>query len=234
MKSTTAIAALTSLTLTGVSPGAISVVDHYTFNDNATPAGVTTLGTPSYSGGSLILNRSTGLKDDATVGVTDNFGIEVIATFSGSFPAFSFPLALTNGSNNGFGVVSIGSAVSGHGNSLLGPFGGFTAVIGTEYRLAIVRSGGTSTFYVDGLAQTGTNGSTPATPTILTIGYNQLSSGGEGFMTGSINEVRSFTFAAGAFDAGSDLLPAATIPEPSVLGLLALPGLALLRRRRRN
>lgn len=235
MKSTIALAALTSWTLMGVSQGAVTVVDHHTFNDNATPAGLTTLGTPVYSGGSLILNGSTGLLDSSTVGVTDNFGIEVIGTFEGTFPSFSFPLALTNGSNNGFGVVSIGSTVSGHGNNMGGPFGGFTATVGTEYRLAVVRSGGTSTFYVNGVAQAGTTGTTPATPSILTIGYNQLIGGGpEGFMTGQINEVRTFTFAPGAFDANSDLLSVATIPEPSVIGLLALPGLVLLRRRRNS
>jgi hypothetical protein len=235
MKSATALAALTSWALLGASHAAVTVVDHHTFNDNATPAGLTTLGTPTYSGGSLILNGSTGLLDNSTVGVTDNFGIETIMTFDGSFPTFSFPLALTNGSNNGFGVVSIGNAVSGHANNLSGAFGGFTATVGTEYRLAIVRSGGTSTFYLNGVAQPGTTISTPATPSILTIGYNiDNSSNPEGFMTGKINEVRTFTFAPGAFNASSDLLSAATIPEPSVISLVVLPGLVLLRRRRHS
>ena len=208
MNRTMALATLVSLTLTSSSHASVTTVDHYTFDDNVTPAGVTEVGTPTYSDGSLILNGSSGLKDGATVGVTDNFGIEVVATFSGAFPAFSFPLALTNGANNGFGVVSIGSTVSGHGNSNNGPFGGFIATIGTEYHFAVVRSGGTSTFYVDGLPQAGTNGSTPALPTVLTIGYNQTNTGGgtEGFLTGSINEVRTFTFAPGEFNPATDLL----------------------------
>lgn len=234
MKYTIKLAALTSFAIAGSSQAAISVVDHHTFNDNAQPAGTIVVGgAPTYTGGSAIFSGAEGLENATALGVTDNFGLEIIVTWTGSFPGFSFPASITQGSNQGFGVVSIADGVSGHGNGGGGAFGTFTATIGTEYRLAVVRDNGVATFYVDGVAQAGTITNAHPVPSVLSMGFNRAGGGGtEGLFTGELNEVRTFTFNAGEF-ATSDLLTAATVPEPSSTALLGLGGLALILRRRK-
>ena len=64
----------------GSAHAVITVVEHQTFNDNATPATYTEVGTPSYAGGALVLNGSSGLTFTAgtPLTATDNFGIEAI------------------------------------------------------------------------------------------------------------------------------------------------------------
>lgn len=213
----------------------VVVTAQYDFNNNATPVGFTTFGSPTYAGGQLILNGSSFLQMPTPLAVTDNFGMEVIVTPS-SFDAFDFYLANGTTDNKGFGLLQESSKYDAilQGITIFGT--GLPRTAGTEVRLALVRSAGISTFYLNGVASGTTTSSNPAgVPTLLMIGANRVASGPEGQANGSINEVRLFTFAPGQFST-SDLLTGATlaaaVPEPASLSLLAMGGLALLRRRR--
>ena len=87
---------------------------------------------------------------------------------------------------------------------------GYTA--GTWIHLAVVRSAGTTTFYVNGIA----NGSTTAVPNDATgtgALHMAVTSGGASAFAGDIAEARIFTFAAGAFDPNSDLLVTPVPPQ---------------------
>jgi hypothetical protein len=96
--------------------------------------------------------------------------------------------------------------------------------------LALVRDGGTDTFYVNGVAWGGTGTGAPITPTTaIYLGRDT---------TGLVDEARIFTFTPGQFSV-SDLLLTQTVfdapivPEPTTVLLLGL-GAALLWKRDRH
>jgi hypothetical protein len=93
--------------------------------------------------------------------------------------------------------------------------------------LAVIRSGGISTFYIDGVAQAGTSSAVPVHETGRShIGvFNQ----GISRFSGDIDELRIFSF-----DPVSDnAVSALQIPEPSALMLcIGTVGCAVFRRRR--
>jgi hypothetical protein len=230
MKNTIKLAALAGFTLTSTSQAAITVVDHHTFNDNAQPAGTTVVGVaPTYSGGSMI-SAGGGLTQTVLALSADNWGIEVILSLPAATGSFFGVLAADGigGTLNDNGIVTYPTAVSAHhggdgdfGNTAQShPF--------TDLRLAIVQDAGTRTFYINGVAA----GTTAATADLSASSLEMGHFGGGGLLTGSINEVRTFTFAPSAFDT-SDLLTVATVPEPSSTALLGLGGLALILRRRK-
>ena len=237
MKTTTKLTALASFALMGASQAAITVQQHYTFNDNTTPGGLTVqAGTASYSGGELVMNNSTWLAGSSGIGaaVTTDYGFEVIATAS-AFEAFDFAATLTTDTS---GTINRGVGLLAQGNWLglvsgVGAFGTTASATGAEVRLAFVRTGTTNTIYVNGVAA-GSNTAAPiGTVETLSIGGHPFDAdGGAGIWNGTINEVRTFTFNTGEFVAG-DLLTAATVPEPSSTALLGLGGLALILRRRK-
>ena len=114
---------------------------------------------------------------------------------------------------------------------------GFTAVPAGQWaHLALVRAGGTDTFYVDGQA-VGTGTASIADPTLVfSIGAQYCPLCGSVFpaikaFDGNVDEVRLFTFQPGQFDPATDLLYSA-VPEPVALSLFALFGITLARRRR--
>lgn len=210
----------------------ITTVADYTFNDNAAPSGFTVIGTPTYNGGQLVLDGASALEIATPLTATDNFGMETIVTPS-AFDSFNFALSNTDGANRGVGLVSIGSEGTVWQGILerVGVFGSATAAVNAEIRLALVRNGETTTLYVNGVDH-GTTTNTPDVGTGLTtlsVGCNRNNAGAiEGLFKGRINEVRLFTFAAGEFNASTDLLTHATVPEPSTVAILITGVLGLL------
>ena len=98
--------------------------------------------------------------------------------------------------------------------------------------LAVVRNSGTSTFYIDGVAQSGTTNSAWAHAANLHLG---ISPGGGARFNGDIDELRVFTFDPASDDPVA-AFNIAEIPEPLTmlavgLGLTGLGG--YIRRRRR-
>ena len=76
-----------------------------------------------------------------------------------------------------------------------------TVTANTWYNLALVKSGGTTYFYING-ALAGSNAGAINTSGLIALGFNQNI--GTSHLTGDYDEARFFTFAAGAF-ATSDL-----------------------------
>jgi hypothetical protein len=130
-----------------------------------------------------------------------------------------------NSANAGMGIYQIGGNYIG----LMGgiAFVGSTPVSASWTHLAMVVSGGTTTFYVNGVANA-TAGS-PNTPAgAFNIGIRPDL--GEKF-DGRIDEVRIFSFAPGQFSV-NDLQFNGVAPEPGTAALLGLGLLAAGRRRR--
>ena len=188
---------------------AITPVATYDFNNNATPAGATAVGSPTYSNGQLVLNGSSCLSMASPISATDNFGMEVICTptFNDSY---NYSLSLNNGANNGWGILQLSGAYQGigeDGGGFFGNAGAGSAVLNAPVRLALVRAGGVTRIYRNGLEVGTSNNLSRNTLTKFTIGGNQLTTAPvfEGFFKGSIDEVRVFTFAPGAFNPVTDL-----------------------------
>lgn len=99
-----------------------------------------------------------------------------------------------------------------------------TVVQNTWYNLALVKSGGTINFYVNG-ALAGSNSAAINTSGLFAFGFEQNI--GTHQFVGDFDEASFFTFSPGAFST-TDLL----IPEPSIALLGGLGVVALLSRRR--
>jgi hypothetical protein len=132
-----------------------------------------------------------------------------------------------NSANAGMGIYQIGGTYIG----LMGgiAFVGSTPVTNAWTHLAMVVNGGTTTFYVNGVANA--TAGAPNTP----IATNNFNIGirpdlGERF-DGRIDEVRIFSFAPGQFSV-NDLQFNGVVPEPASGALLGLGLMACLRRRR--
>lgn len=101
----------------------------------------------------------------------------------------------------------------------------------TWYHAALVSTGGTLTFYLNGASELSRSANfiNPGSGALVIGGNN---SGGE-YFSGAIDQARIFGFSAGTFD--TSMLSYSAIPEPStyaaICGLLAL-GLAAYRRRK--
>lgn len=254
MKKITLTTTLASLAFASSSTAAITVVSHETFNGDS--LGVLTAvgagaGSVTYVDGAQAGDRAvqfdgtlgltqTGLNQVITVG--QGFGIEVILTPVAPLPGFSFGAGLTTGDNQGVGILEQGGWNALHQG--VGAGSPATATVtGQEVRLALIWAAGAdqtngvdSNLYINGVRVSGRGGGLASGINPLTqfnVGYNTLDGGAfEGGFNGTITEARYFTFDDGAF-AASDLLQAATVPEPSSSALLGLGGLALILRRRK-
>jgi hypothetical protein len=158
------------------------------------------------------------------VATNNNWGIEAwVQSDNGSLTS---AIAYNgNSANAGMGIYQIGGNYIG----LMGgiAFVGSTPVTSNWTHLAMVVSGGTTTFYVNGVAN-----ATAGQPNIPAGNFNigirpDL---GERF-DGRIDEVRIFTFAPGQFSV-NDLQLNSVVPEPGTAALLGLGLLTAVRRRR--
>lgn len=231
------LAIVVAISLAAVSPAlaTITVVRDYTFNDNTTPTGFTTYGAPTYSNGSLQLDGSSAIGIATPLTATDNFGIEAIVTAS-AFTTGDTPMnwVVTNGDGAGHGAglwhYTMTDPAWGWQGVLMGVgnFGSSSIGTGTQVRLAVACQSGITTFYVNGVA-TGTRYDAPnfgAGASLFMVGASDSSLSNA--FKGSVNEVRLFTFGAGSFNAGTDLLTSTTVPEPSTLVLSGLGLFGLL------
>ena len=156
----------------------LQTVTDYSFENNATPAGFTAVGSPTYSGGQLVLNGTNCLTKATPLTATDNFGIEVIATPTTN-DSFNFIVANNNGANNGWGLVQISGTnqAIAEGAATFGLAG--AATLGTPVRLALVRAGGVATVYRNGVASgtTQTAAVTLVVPGVVNGGFESSFTG---------------------------------------------------------
>lgn len=184
-------------------------------------------GAVGVSGSGLAMDFNTGGYASSPLILTNNnWGIEAwVQSDDGSLTS---AIAYNgNSANAGMGIYQINNTYIGLMGGLA--FVGSTPVTSAWTHLAMVVNGGTTTFYVNGVANA-TNG-TPNTP----VPANSFNIGirpdlGERF-DGRIDEVRVFTFAPGQFSV-NDLQFNGVVPEPASAALLGLGLMACLRRRR--
>lgn len=221
-------------------PAAATTVDSVGGND------LTRFGAPVYTGdGPLRVDTSLAVRFDADVDryqgavastAVDNFGIEAWVRSDGSTTANAVVAYNGNSGSNGWGLFRFGA-------NWAFLYGGIALVdsgepVTTQWtHLALVRSNGVATMYVNG-RPTATFASAPGVPAGgFGIGGNPVFVDFEEF-DGAIDEVRVFTFTPGAFVV-TDLNLAAEMPIPgndwrglSALALaLALGGWFALRTR---
>ena len=159
---------------------------------------------------------------------TDNWGMEMWVRSANTTQSIDITRP-ANGLANGqlkFHQLGTNWGVSYHNIGWVGAATGTGQPVTIERwtHLAVVRAGGISTLYIDGVAQAGTSSATPVWGTSLHVGV--IPGGGSGW-NGDLDEVRVFTFDPGQFST-NDLL----VPEPTTLALAAV-GLGGLRRKRR-
>lgn len=165
---------------------------------------------------------------------TNNFGVEIWVRTSNLTQ--NADVLQINGTNSGslkIGFLNGGWASSYHGLSWIGdnPFnnGNSQTPTANEWtHLAVIRDGGVSTFYIDGVAQAGTTNSTPVHGAGSQLSVN---SGGSPSFTGDLDELRIFTF--GEQDNPVEFLNLTAVPEPAS-GAMALVGLGAMAMRRRR
>ncbi len=157
--------------------------------------------------------------DMNTIIGTDNFGVELwVRTPNITQENYDFIFSLTGDSGAATGPAihlangRWSASIPGYqwiGGSPFDPGGGVPAVANVWTRLAVVRSAGLFRLYVNGVAH-------PLTTTQPPVGMNgfhlAVNPGGAVYFEGDIDEVRVFTFAAGAFNAATDLYQPAEPP----------------------
>ena len=154
---------------------------------------------------------------------TDNFGVEMWARTSDAGNSVLFATGATG--HIVFGTQSSQFYAAIHGSGWI-QYQAFTP--NTWTHLAVIRNNGVSTFYVNGVAQTGTSSTAPTHGT----GHIGVTPGGSGPYEGDLDEIRMFTFEDGD-DPVTALNVQAAVPEPSSTALLGLGSLALILRRRK-
>ncbi len=161
---------------------------------------------------------------------TDNFAFGVFAR-AASLGATQADIFIMGGGNNAFKLQldNNGWAASSHNAAWIGGANGVTGsfTANTWVHLALIRSSGTTTFYIDGVAQAGTYGGAPAHDTV----HLSVNSGGGAYFDGGLDEARVVTFDAG--EPTANVLTALQVPEPATAFAL-VGGLGLLLGLRRH
>lgn len=220
--------------------------------DSVGTSNLNKFGTPTYSsdvapgigsGLSMVFSGANGSQyqiSGVASTLTDNFGIEAWVKSDGTSRP-SVAIAYNgNSSLSGWGIYQFGT---NYGFLYGGVVLQGVSPISTQWtELALVRSSGVTTFYVNGVAVYSGN-SAPNFPTGgVGIGGNSLTTGAELF-GGKIDEVRIFSFAANQFSTKDLNLPPPAAPAPALsartlgalaVGLLGLAWLGLRRRSSRN
>lgn len=165
----------------------------------------------------------------------DNIGIEVwgriadlAQTGTHLFGTSSNASGLNIGYDAGGGIGWFGAIAS---VAYVGSLGTANYAANNWIHLALVRSGGVTTFYINGVPS-GTSTGTPIDATGTGSGalHMGVNSGGSKFFKGDLAEARIFTFQPGAFQTSDLLFPAVPEPGIAVLGVMGL--IPLIRRRR--
>lgn len=162
---------------------------------------------------------------------TDNFAMGIyVRSFENSLQTRGAVFLLGGTSGFGFLLATNGWSAGSYGTADIGPnagaVGSFTA--NTWAHLAVIRDNGTSTFYINGVAQTSTYAGAP----VHADAHLSLDPGATNYFNGDMDEARVVTFTAG--ESTSNVLDALQgVPEPSSAFLVALGGITLLLRRRR-
>ena len=171
--------------------------------------------------------------DMNTIIGTDNFGVELwVRTPNITQEGYDFIFSLTGDTGAATGpAIHLANgrwSASIPGYQWIGgnPFvagGGVAAVANVWTRLAVVRTSGVFRLYVNGVAHPETTGQPP-------VGMNgfhmAVNPGGATYFEGDIDEVRVFTFAAGAFDAATDLYQPAEPPITDFSGQAVISEIA--------
>lgn len=248
------IAIVLSLGVASAAPAAVTPLAYYQFGDKAGDTNGTqaTVGSQAWStNGSIAVVTGGGpgvpagnTKYAATPGAAgyfgintttlpmpaDNWGVELFVRTSSTTQ--SQDILVQNGSpaNGNLKISQAGAnwAASYHNLSWVGGTGGTGQPVAANQwtELAVVRSGGVSTFYINKVPQASTSADTPVWGTAAHLSVN---SGGATGWDGDIDELRYFSFSAGAFSPSTDL-----VPEPGSLAAFGTASLLALRRRRRE
>lgn len=221
-----------------------NVNDGETNNFNLNPGSTILNASPSTVNGSTDYVHTSGANfqgtfmfgagsDNQTI-PTDNWGVQFqvrsTATIGSGFRAvFGMAEGVSGGlvieANNVGGTVFWDVNRQGLANYIIPRNALATVATNVWTDLALVKSGGTTSFYINGTLA-GSTATAANTSGLLAFGLQQ-NVGTSGF-EGDFDEARFFTFAPGAFTT-ADL---AYVPEPSAALLGGLGVLALLRRRR--
>ena len=166
---------------------------------------------------------------------TNNFGIEMWARTNGATGTDTLFTtgegSVTFGIHDGNWYTSL-SAGAWVGHSPIASGNPQTNTANTWTHLAIIRNNGVSTFYINGVAQTGTSSTAPSGHGTGRLGHEAAVDAST--FEGDLDELRMFTFEDGDDPVGALNLEArAAVPEPSSTALLGLGSLALILRRRK-
>jgi hypothetical protein len=179
--------------------------------------------------------------------LTNNVGLEAWVKSSTKATGIPRGIIAYNGSPgvDGFGLIRVEDAT---------PFGGlapvYQGVLGNNVvgavavpdeawiHLAIVRDGGVSAFYVNGMPAGSSAATAQAESMAFTVGASYCPVcdrpiDSADYLDGLVDEVRLFSFSAGHFDAATDLSFHA-VPEPCSFGWITLGAAMLLRPQRRS